>query len=122
MSNDRKRNGNTAEADDSFTESFSHILAGYEKNLEGLDIFGLSIQRIRSGDYRVVLRGEDWRDPENRVRVVSFTNASTPFLCLYELNEGLRRGTIKFVLDKYATSNVDDGAAKTKRVGFRLID
>lgn len=122
MTNGRSAITATDEADDDFTGSFAYILAGFEENLDGLDIHGLSLQRLGRDDYRLVLRGEDWRDPGNRIRVVSFTNSRTPFDCFYELEAGLRGGTIQFTVDRYASANNGDGTTKIKRTGFRLID
>lgn len=119
--NDRNISG-TAGQSDEFTETFAYILAGFEKNLDGFDIFSLSLQRLGDDDYRVVCRGRDWRERNNPLRVVSFTNASTAFDCLAELENGLRTGTIKFSVDRYAKADTDNDAAKATPTGFSFID
>ncbi len=112
----------TSEDYNGLTHSLPFLLAGLEGHVKEFELFGVTLQRTDSGDFRCILRGQRRAGADSSVRLVSFTNADLASECLLFAEGGFRDGLARWTLDQYATSNGQNGKAGSKPDQLTLFD
>lgn len=97
------------------------LLAGLEGHTDGIELLGISLQRGRDGDYRVVLRGNGATPDGHPLRVVAFTNGEEPADVLICAEEGYRDNLVRWHVDRFAKGVVDNGKPETGKNGLTII-